>query len=217
MQIQRLHYQSSDVVNHAKELLGKYLITEIDGVRSEGMIVETEAYRAPDDKACHAYGNRMTERTKTMFQEGGTAYVYTCYGVHPMFNVVTGKNGEAHAVLIRAVELLQPFSHYMDRRKLNDFSPQLSNGPGKLTVAMGISRIMDGKKLFLPDSEIRIEDRSMTLEDEDIISTPRVGMSKHTGPCAHRPWRFYIRGNAWVSRPLQPDYSSIIPITKAEV
>jgi DNA-3-methyladenine glycosylase len=204
-------YLSSDVVSVARQLLGKYVVTDIEGIVSEGMIVETEAYRAPDDKACHAYGNKYTDRTKTMFEEGGAAYIYTCYGIHPMLNVVTGAAGQAHAVLIRAVTLTGPSEHYLKRRGISQFSSVLANGPGKLTVAMGINRAMDGLKIYLEDSPLRIEDRSVLIKGSDIISTSRVGMSIHTGPCAHRPWRFYIKNNPWVSKPLFPDYRSLIP------
>lgn len=210
-------YLSSDVVSVARQLLGKYVVTETDGIVSEGMIVETEAYRAPDDKACHAYGNRYTDRTKTMFEEGGTAYIYTCYGIHPMFNVVTGAAGMAHAILIRAVSLSGPTEHYTNRRRISKFSPVLANGPGKLAVALGINKTMDGLKIYLDDSPLRIEDRSVVIDDGDIISSCRVGMSIHTGPSAHRPWRFYIKNNPWVSKPLFPDYRALIPGSSDEI
>ncbi|MBK9149759.1 MAG: DNA-3-methyladenine glycosylase [Saprospiraceae bacterium] len=204
-------YQSEDVVAVARQLLGKVLITRSEGIESTAVIVETEAYRAPDDKACHAYGNRFTQRTKTMFMEGGTVYIYTCYGIHPMFNVVTGREGQAHAVLVRAVELLHPGPHFMQRRKLHDFSPVLANGPGKLTIALGINKSMNGVKLFDPESPVTLQDHDIRIPEEQIVTSCRVGMSVHTGPCAHRPWRFYIRDNAWVSKPAFPDYSYIIP------
>ncbi|MBK9254316.1 MAG: DNA-3-methyladenine glycosylase [Saprospiraceae bacterium] len=203
-------YLSDDVVDIAQKLLGKYLITNINGIISSAMIVETEAYKAPDDKACHAYNNRFTPRTKTMFERGGVAYVYTCYGMHPLFNVVTGEAGMAHAVLIRAVQPDQPLLHYQERRKLNKFSFQLFNGPGKLAVAMGINKTMDGTNLLSEKSNIYIEDRNIEIPNEQIEQTPRVGMSVHTGPCAHKKWRFYINTNKWVSKPLFPDYTHLV-------
>ncbi|MBK9042346.1 MAG: DNA-3-methyladenine glycosylase [Saprospiraceae bacterium] len=198
-------YQNEDVVAMAKKLLGKTMVTEINGVVSSGMIVETEAYRGPDDRGCHAYGGRCTERTKTMFYTGGHAYVYICYGVHPMVNVVTGPEGFAHAVLIRAIQPLEGLEKMMDRRNINLNKPVLVNGPGKLTVALGINKEMDGQKFYEINSPLRLyEDNEIPLHD--IISGPRVGMSKHVGECSHRPWRFYIKNNPWVSKPLVVDY-----------
>ena len=95
-------YQTTDVVQIARDLLGKVLVTHFDGQYTAGRITETEAYRAPDDRACHAWNNRLTPRTRVMFEPGGTAYVYLCYGIHHLFNVVTAPAVMAHAVLIRA-------------------------------------------------------------------------------------------------------------------
>ena len=96
-------YLNPDVVHLARQLLGKIITTKINGQTTSGVIVETEAYRGPDDRGCHAYGGRLTERTKTMYCAGGAAYVYICYGMHPMFNVVSGPQGDAHAILIRGI------------------------------------------------------------------------------------------------------------------
>ena len=131
-------YQNDDVVQLAKELLGKLIITQIDGKITSGIIVETEAYRGPDDKGCHAFGGRYTERTKTMYAQGGTVYVYICYGIHPMLNIVTGPEGDAHAILIRALEPLEGIEIMLKRRNVLSLNPELTNGPGKLAVALGI-------------------------------------------------------------------------------
>ncbi len=200
-------YQDEDVVSMAQKLLGKILVTEVNGMMSSGMIVETEAYRGPDDRGCHAYGGRCTERTKTMFYEGGHAYVYICYGVHPMVNVVTGPEGFAHAVLIRAVQPLEGVEMMMEKRGINKDKPVLVNGPGKLTVALGIHKEMDGQKLFEQRSPVRLYDASEEILPETVVSGPRVGMSKHVGACSHRSWRFYLRDNVWVSKPLKVDYT----------
>ena len=109
-------YESPDVVEISKKLLGKYLVTHINNKTCVGKIVETEAYRAPDDKACHAYNNKRTSRTETMFAQGGIAYVYLCYGIHHLFNVVTGPKEKAHAVLIRALEPIDGMEYMMERR-----------------------------------------------------------------------------------------------------
>src|SRR5436305_7937300 len=98
------YYHNPDVLAVARDLIGKYLFTKIDGVITGGYIVESEAYNGSLDRASHAFGNRLTPRTKTMFMQGGVAYVYLCYGIHEMFNVVTAAAGEPHAVLIRAIE-----------------------------------------------------------------------------------------------------------------
>lgn len=204
--IPRAFYLSEDVVALAKSLLGKLIYTNTAAGITSAMIVETEAYRGPDDRGCHAYAGRYTDRTKTMYMEGGTAYVYMCYGVHPMFNVVTGPEGHAHAVLIRA---LQPVSgsELMRERRGTAEKYGLTSGPGKLTVAMGITREMDGTCLYDAASPVQLMDTGMIVQEQEIIYGPRVGMSRHVGSCSHRPWRFYIRGNPWVSKPLKVDYT----------
>ena len=111
-------YQRSNPVLIAKELLGKSLVTQINGIQTSGIIVETEAYKAPQDKASHAYGMRRTARTKTMFEPGGRAYVYLCYGIHHLFNVVSGPLNMPHAILIRAVEPQSGTEKMLLRRKM---------------------------------------------------------------------------------------------------
>ena len=193
----------------AKSFLGKILLTQIDGVTTSGIIVETEAYRGPDDKGCHAYNNRRTERTKVMYEEGGVAYVYICYGMHPMFNIVTGPKESAHAILVRAIEPVEGIETMLQRRNLNKLTPTLVNGPSKLAVALGIVKEMDGTTLVKTDGIIQILDNDQTIDESDITEGPRVGMSIHVGPCAHKPWRFYIKENRWVSKPLQVDYTKM--------
>lgn len=205
--LQESFYQHNDVVSHARNLLGKILLTNIQGTITSGIIVETEAYRGPDDRGCHAFGGRYTERTRTMYLKGGHAYVYICYGIHPMVNVVTSAEGEAHAVLIRAIEPVDGIETMMERRKMSQPSTILTNGPGKLAVALGITKWMDGLPFFNEDSPIKILENGILLSESDVISGPRVGMSKHVGTCAHRPWRFYIKNNPWVSKPLKVDYT----------
>jgi DNA-3-methyladenine glycosylase len=196
-------YLKTDVVQCAKDLLGKTIRTNIEGQITEGIIVETEAYRGPDDRGCHAYNNRMTPRTKTMYMKGGHAYVYICYGMHPMMNVVTGPEGSAHAVLIRAIEPKSGYDIMVQRRGMKKLTPTITNGPGKLAVALGIEKSMDGS--VLTDSTITILEGD-SVASENIYHGPRVGMTKHVGDCAHRPWRFYIKSNRWVSKPLVVDY-----------
>ena len=192
-------YQNPDVVSVAKELLGKYLVTEIDGLYCSGLITEVEAYRAPDDKACHAYNNRRTKRTEIMFWPGGVAYVYLCYGIHHLFNVVTGDADMAHAVLIRAVEAKDGLEVMEDRRRMPAQRPQLTAGPGVMSKAMGITTKWTGQSLVDPESPIWVEDRGHQVLLHQIGESTRIGVD-YAEECALWPWRFFLKDNKWVSR-----------------
>lgn len=192
-------YTRTDVVQISKDLLGKYLVTEFDGQRTVGKIVETEAYRAPDDKACHAHLNRFTKRTQVMFEEGGVAYVYLCYGIHHMFNVVTAKKGMAHAILVRGVEPIENVELMLERRGMDKLKPQLTAGPGVLSKAMGITKDWTGTSLVADDAAIWIADVGKKIEEKDIICSPRVGID-YAEECALWDWRFRIKGNKWTSK-----------------
>jgi DNA-3-methyladenine glycosylase len=187
-------YQRQNVVKIAQELLGKVLFTKVDDKVVAGMIVETEAYSIIE-KGCHAYKG-MTERNKAMFEEGGIAYVYLCYGIHQMMNVVTNRAGKADAVLIRA---LQPWlAEYAMMERVNAPSTKrITSGPGKLTKALGIDRSFNGKDLC--GSEIWIEDKGVKLKKGDCSASPRIGID-YAGKDALLPWRFSIKGNEWVSK-----------------
>lgn len=204
-----LFFQSDDVVSISKNLLGKMIYTSFDGVLTGGIIVETEAYRAPDDKACHAFGNKLTERTKTMFLEGGTLYVYISYGVHRMINVVTSTQGKAHAVLIRAFQPTIGIEKMLERRNHDRLKIETVNGPGKMAKALGVEIQHNGNSLYTKKSGIWIENSDTSIHDDEIQIGPRVGMSIHTGIDAHRPWRFYLRENIWVSKPKIAKYPNI--------
>lgn len=205
--ISKESYVSTDAREIAKFLLGKMVVTTIENLKTVAMIVETEAYMAPDDLACHARGNRRTPRTETMFDSAGKAYVYRCYGIHHLFNVVTGPEGMAHAVLIRAVQPVDGMDIMQERRKWSNTTPQLTNGPGKWTQAMGITDTLDGLDLTTTQSCIQILDSYRLVREDEIISGPRVGMSSLTRECGYYPWRYYIHNNAWVSRPLVVRYT----------
>ncbi len=198
--IQRLEhnfYLRTDVVQVARDLLGKVLVTNFDGRRTSGMITETEAYRAPDDRACHAYNNRRTARTEVMFGTGGTAYIYLCYGIHHLFNVVTAPENTAHAVLIRAVEPLEGIEWMQERRngkRANDST--LTTGPGAMSQALGLTTKRTGQSLLLPDAPIWLEDRGMMIADEHIASGKRIGVD-YAGECADWPWRFWLRDSRY--------------------
>jgi DNA-3-methyladenine glycosylase len=189
-------YQRQNVVKIARELLGKAVFTNIDGVRTGGMIVETEAY-SWRERGCHAFNNRKTGRNAIMFEKGGFAYVYLCYGMHYLFNVVTNTDEVPDAVLIRAVEPIAG----VDEMKLRRGNPardfHLTSGPGKLSKALGIDRRLNGKSLL--DDEVWIEDIGKKITSRNIESSPRIGID-YAGEDALLPWRFTIRNNPWVSR-----------------
>lgn len=191
-------FLDDDVVVQARRLLGKVIVTDIGGYRCRARIVETEAYRAPDDRACHAWNNRRTARTETMFARGGHAYVYLCYGIHHLFNVVTGPEDMAHAVLVRGVEPLENTAIMLKRRRHQKVTPQLTAGPGVLSQALGITTRLSG--IFMPeaDAPVQLADDGYRLAADDIRIGTRVGVAS-AGDDALRPWRFSIRGNPWVS------------------
>lgn len=198
MRLPESFFLSEDVVQISKDLLGKYLVTNFDKQITVGKIVETEAYRAPDDKACHAHLNRFTNRTKVMFEVGGTAYVYLCYGIHHLFNVVTAPKGMAHAVLIRGIEPVENVELMLQRRNFTTVKSQLTAGPGVMSKAMGITKAYTGHSLTAADSEIWIEDRGTVLSEEDIIASPRVGVD-YAEECALWNWRFRVKDSKWTS------------------
>lgn len=185
----RSFYLSEDILRISRELLGKFLVTRFDGRLTSGMIVETEAYCGPEDRASHAYGNRRTDRTEVMFQKGGLAYIYLCYGIHHLFNVVTNSEGRPHAVLIRALQPADGIDTMLRRRGQAVAVTSLCAGPGTLSKAMGLHRRYSGTSL---DSDlIWIEDRSVDPREEDIVASPRVGVD-YAGDDAKLPWRFRI-------------------------
>lgn len=189
-------YTPSDVLEVARKLLGKVIVTE-SCTKTSGVIVEVEAYKAPEDKASHAYGNKRTKRTEVMFHEGGLAYVYLCYGIHHMFNVVSGAEGEAHAILVRALEPLEGIDVMLERRRMSRPEYRMTSGPGSLSMAMDIKTSLYGRKLW-KDQELWIEDRGIDLEEADVLATPRIGVD-YAGDWARRPWRFIVRNSPWVS------------------
>lgn len=192
------YYQSLDVTGIAKDLLGKFLVTFIDGVRCSGKIIETEAYRGPDDRACHAYNNRRTPRTEVMYEAGGIAYIYICYGMHHLMNVVTGPRDNAHAVLIRALEPAEGIETMAERRKMSLTDTRLTKGPGALSLAMGLTSQLSGASLLAPTSPIWIEDHGIIHGANEICTGPRIGVES-AGDAALWPWRYFIKGNKYVS------------------
>ncbi|MEP3390201.1 MAG: DNA-3-methyladenine glycosylase [Reichenbachiella sp.] len=187
-------YRRSNVLEVAKDLLGKVLCTEIDGQLCKGKIIEVEAYSGTNDKACHANNGRRTARTEVMYAEGGCAYVYLCYGIHHLFNVVTNVADKADAVLIRALEPLEGME--VMKNRLNSSNKKLTNGPGILAKSLGIKTVHTG--LTLDQIPVWIE-YAETIANELIIETTRVGV-EYAEEDALLPWRFYVRDNPWVSK-----------------
>jgi len=190
-------YQQEDVVALARQLLGKQLYTCVNGVLTGGIIVETEAYNGITDKASHAYGNRYTSRTAPMYQAGGIAYVYLCYGIHYLFNVVTGRENNPQAVLIRGIEPLEGKEIMLERRNMTRVLPRITAGPGALAKALGIDKQLNAK--ILTGNEIWIEDSTISHHDSQIVASPRIGVA-YAQEHAFLPWRFYVKGNPYVSK-----------------
>lgn len=189
--IPRSFYQQDDVIALGRSLIGKYLFTclEPENQVTGGMIIETEAYYGAHDKACHAYNNLRTKRTETMFSAGGVAYVYLCYGMHNLFNIVTSQQDIPHAILIRAIKPEVGIDLMLRRRNQKMLSPTLTSGPGSLCQALGITRTHDG--LSLDGSTIWLEDRGVNIPPEHIKETPRIGV-EYAGEDALKPWRFLL-------------------------
>jgi len=198
MKLPESYYKSTDVVSLSKDLLGKYLFTCIDGVITGGYIIETEAYNGIIDRASHAYGNRRTPRTETMFKTGGIAYVYLCYGIHEMFNIVTSVEGQPHAILVRAIQPTDGIEIMLHRRGMASLKPNITSGPGSVAKALGISRKVNA--FSLQSDTIWIEDRGLTFPSGSVAEVPRVGVS-YAAEDALLPYRFYIKGNIYVSKP----------------
>ncbi len=186
----------------AADLLGKKLVRALDGRRISGMIVETEAYcdEEEPDLACHgdrANRGNPTPRTQVMFGPAGHAYVYFTYGIHWMFNVVTGSVGEANAVLIRALQPLEGLELMRLHRKRPD--NQLTNGPAKLAQALAIDKSLNGSDLCHSSGPIWIEDGALVAKSE-IVTGPRIGLGKTPEPWFSIPWRYWIADNPFVSK-----------------
>ena len=189
-------YQRDDVLLISQELLGKVICTNFHGKLTSGIIVETEAYAGVTDKASHAYGGRRTKRTETMYAKGGSAYVYLCYGIHHLFNIVTNKKNIPHAVLIRAIQPRDGIEIMLQRRNKKNIDHTLTSGPGSLTRALGITVKNSGT--FLMDNLIWLEDQNINYTNQDILATPRVGV-QYAGKDAQNPWRFQVENSPWVS------------------
>jgi DNA-3-methyladenine glycosylase len=192
----REFYTRTNVLTVARDLLGKLLVVPAaDGTRVSGMIVEAEAYRGPQDRASHAYGGRRTRRTETMYRLGGIAYIFFIYGMYNQFNVVSNVEDIPHAILIRALEPVEGIE-LMQERRHGHSERNLTNGPGKLCIALGIDRGFDGADLL--GNKVWIEQGERVARAR-IASGPRIGID-YAGEWVEKPWRFWIKNNRFVSR-----------------
>jgi len=178
-----------NVVDISRELIGKFLVTKIKGQLTSGMIVETEAYNGVIDKASHAYNSRRTARNEVMYGMGGNAYVYLCYGIHHLFNIVTNKEEIPHAILVRAIIPKDGLNVMMKRRKQKKLTRKFSDGPGTTSVALGIKTLHSG--IPLSGKQIWIEDRGMEFKKSEITAGPRIGVD-YAGKDALLPYRFRL-------------------------
>jgi len=180
-------------------LLGKHLFTKTGrSTITGGIITETEAYAGPEDRASHAHGNRRTKRTETMFKRGGVAYVYLCYGMYPLFNIVTNEENIPHAILIRAIQPTHGIATMLRRRRKTKLDRSVAGGPGVLCLALGIGLIHNGENLS--NGRIWLEKRNSDLEPGQIKASHRIGV-EYAGAHARRPWRFRIKNSPWTSKP----------------
>jgi DNA-3-methyladenine glycosylase len=192
MKLDSTFYCRDDVVQISRELLGKVLCSRTNGAVTKAVITETEAYAGVGDRASHAWGGRRTKRTEPMFRDGGTAYVYLCYGIHHLFNVVTAEAGTPHAVLVRAGQPLEGTELMKKRRGRRTTDRILLSGPGSLAQALDITTKATGTSLL--GNRIWIEDHGIEFDENLITTGPRVGVD-YAGEDAARPYRFLVRGS----------------------
>lgn len=196
MKLPREFYTRPNVLTVARDLLGKLLVVPAPaGERVSGMIVEVEAYRGPEDRASHAYGGRRTKRTETMYRQGGIAYVYFVYGMYYQFNVVSNVADVPHAILVRAVEPVEGIE-WMRQRRDSHPDRNLTNGPGKLCIALGIDRELNASDLL--GNRVWLEEYK-TIKPRQIATGPRIGID-YAEEWIDKPWRFWVRENPFVSR-----------------
>lgn len=212
------YYQNDDVVFLAKDLIGKTIVSMVDGKRTSGIITETEAYRGYDDKACHAHLGRFTERTKIMYETGGVAYVYLCYGIHNLFNIITNTQDKADAILIRAVEPIDGIEVMLERRGKSKLDKTLTFGPGNFSKAFGLDRSHYGEDLTgdviwikstargnhnsgeLSNTNVgSFYEQEAPLNESRITTTTRVGID-YAEEDKDLPWRFYLTDSKFVSK-----------------
>ncbi|MDO9374763.1 MAG: DNA-3-methyladenine glycosylase [Ferruginibacter sp.] len=189
-------FNRDNVVQIAKELIGKILVTNFNVVRTSGRIVETEAYVGLTDKASHSFAGKPTPRNEHMYAQAGTAYIYVCYGIHQMFNIVTNSSGVPDAILVRALDPLDGIDFMLERTGKLSLDYSLTRGPGNVGKALGFNKRYSGYSLA--GGEIFIEDDNIKFGVDAIRSSPRIGVA-YAGVDAQLPYRFYFKGNRFVS------------------
>lgn len=189
-------YKHKNVLEVAQKLMGKILVSQFNGVLTAGRIVETEAYNGIVDKASHAYNGRRTKRTEVMFAPGGVSYVYLCYGIHHLFNVVSNEDGIPHAILIRALEPLEGIETMLERTGKIKLDYTLTKGPGNVSKALGINYLHTNMSLIGED--LFIVDDGFKYPKSEIITTPRIGVD-YAAEDALLPYRYIVKGNKYVS------------------
>lgn len=189
MKLPHEYYHDHNVVRLAKDLIGKVLYTRIGGKLTAGIITETEAYAGIIDKASHAFGDRRTARTEVMYSQGGISYVYLCYGIHYLFNIVTASEGVPHAVLVRAIKPYKGIEVILERRNSTTLKKGLCVGPGKVTSALGIDK--KHNHLDLCGKTVWIEDEGIKINKKKILVGPRIGVD-YAGEDAKLPYRFWV-------------------------
>ena len=189
-------YNRKNAIQIAKELLGKVVVTNFEGILTSGRIVETEAYTGVIDKASHSYAGKRTARNEHMYAQAGTAYIYICYGIHQMFNVVTNEKEIPDAVLIRAIEPLQGISVMLERTGKKTADHTLTRGPGNVAKALGMTKAHSGLSLTGDQLYIRTDDH--LIDPGEIGTSVRIGVD-YAGTDALLPYRFFIKGNKYVS------------------
>lgn len=188
MKLDRSFYIRQDVVQIARELIGKVVFTKFNGKITAGIIIETEAYEGVTDRASHAFNGRRTTRTEVMYSTGGVAYVYLCYGMHSLFNIVTNKQDIPHAILIRGIYPLEGLEVMKKRKENLNLNRGSGSGPGKVSKLLGIHYSHSGIDLL--GDEIWLEDRGLVLNDH-ILTGTRIGVD-YAGKDALLPYRFWI-------------------------
>ncbi len=194
--LDRSFYSRKNVLEIARDLLGKILVTQLNGIYSSGRIVETEAYAGVNDRASHAFGGKRTARSEHLYGDPGTVYIYICYGMHHLFNVITNKKNIPHGVLIRALEPMEGIEHMLNRSGKLTADYSLTKGPGNLSRAMGMTKNYSGGNVF--SDEIFIVDDGLRYKKDDIVTTKRIGVDG-AGKDANLLYRFIVRGNPYVS------------------
>lgn len=188
-QLQKSYFLQDDVLAITRDLLGKYVFTCKDGQITGGIISEVEAYKGIEDRASHAFGGRRTHRNEMMYHEGGVAYMYLCYGMHAMLNFVTNGENIPDAVLIRGILPTHGEELMLQRTGKTHITPDISNGPGKVSKALGLSVSDNGQPLN--SNNIWLEDRGLLIADTQVDITPRVGVD-YAGEDAKLPYRFIL-------------------------